>query len=75
LNVDSNPSAESAVRLIDSKDVLMTAPRLLSPAATFLQVEGTKNEHIIVDGGDVSRAQRSLVLKDGASEAAVKFRS
>ena len=75
LNVDGNSSAESAVRLINSKDVLMTAPRLLSPAPVFLQVEGASNESITVDGGDISKAKKGLVLKSDASDRAVRMRS
>jgi hypothetical protein len=75
LSVEGNPSAESALRFIDSKDVLMTAPRLLTPAATFLQVEGAANERITVDGGDVSKAHTPLTLKDGATAKTVKIRA
>jgi hypothetical protein len=75
LSVEGNPLAESALRLIDSKDVLMTAPRLLTQAATFLQVEGAANERITVDGGDVSKAHTPLTLKDGATAKAVKIRT
>ncbi|HEY4381875.1 MAG TPA: glycosyl hydrolase family 28 protein [Acidobacteriaceae bacterium] len=75
LSVEGNLSAESALRFIDSKDVLMTAPRLLTPAAVFLEVEGTANERITVDGGDVSKARKALALKDPASASAVKIRS
>ena len=74
LNVDGNPGAESALRFIDSKDVLLTAPRLLTPATTFLQVEGSANERVTVDGGDVSRAKTALVVKDKTAEKAVKMR-
>jgi hypothetical protein len=75
LNVEGNPSAESALRFVDSKDVLMTAPRLLTPAAIFLQVEGAGNERITVDGGDVSKAHTPLSLKDKATASAVKVRA
>jgi Glycosyl hydrolases family 28 len=74
LSVEANPAAESALRFIDSKDVLLTAPRLLTPTATFLQVEGAANERIIVDGGDISRAQKPLALKEKATAATVKLR-
>jgi len=52
----------------------LTAPRLLTAAATFLQVEGAANEHIVLDGGDFSKAQKPLALKDHASESAVRVR-
>jgi polygalacturonase len=75
LNVQGNPSAESVMRFIDSSDVLMTAPRLLTAATTFLQVEGAENERITVDGGDISRAQKPLLLQNNAKADAVKLRS
>jgi len=75
LNVGGNPSAESALRFIDSSDVLLTAPRLLTPAAIFLQVEGAANARITVDGGDVSKAETALTLKDGAMAGSVKMRA
>jgi hypothetical protein len=74
LNVECNQSAESALRFISSKDVLLTASRLLTPANVFLQLEGAGNEHITLDGGDVSKATQALTLKDNASEAAIRLR-
>ena len=35
LSAAGNPSAESVLRFIDTKDVLLTATRVLTPAATF----------------------------------------
>jgi hypothetical protein len=75
LSIQADASAESALRFIDSKDVLITAPRLLSPTATFLQLEGAANQSITVDGGDVSKAHQALALKNGATAKAVKMRS
>ncbi len=75
LNVQANASAESALRIIDSKDVLLTAPRLLTSTATFLQLEGADNERITIDGGDISKAQKPLNLADKATKTAIKIRS
>ena len=75
LSIDSNPEAESALRFIDSKDVLITAPRLLTPTSTFLQIEGSDNASITVDGGDISKAQRPLTTKNNARAEVVKMRS
>ena len=36
--------AESALRIIESRDVLLSGTRLLAPAAVFLQVEGAGSE-------------------------------
>jgi hypothetical protein len=74
LSVQGDLSAESVLRFIDSKDVLLTATRLLTSAATFLQVEGAANERITIDGGDLSKAHTPLVLKDPANANRVKVR-
>ncbi len=74
LNVQANASAESALRIIDSKDVLLTAPRLLTSTTTFLQLEGADNANITVDGGDISKAQKPLTLADKATKTAIKIR-
>jgi Glycosyl hydrolases family 28 len=72
LSVQANPAAESALRCIDSKQILLTAARLLSPAAVFLQLEGAGNEDIKIDGGDLSKATKAIAYKNGATEKAVK---
>ncbi len=75
LAVDGNPEAKSALRLIESQDVLVTAPQLLTPAAVFLEVDGAASHAITVDGGDVSKAANVLVLAEGAAQQAVKVRA
>ena len=75
LSMDGNVSAESVLRFIDSKDILLTAPRLLTVAATFLQVEGAGNENITTDGGDFSKAKTPLTLKNNATAGSVKIRA
>jgi len=74
LSVAGNPQAESVLRFIDTQDTLMTATRLLSPAAVFLQAEGAENQSITIDGGDLSKAAQRLAFKDGAASTAVKLR-
>jgi hypothetical protein len=73
LNVDANTQAESALRFIDTKDVLLTGARLLTPAAAFLQLEGASNTAITVDGGDLSKASARVKAVRGAVESAVKL--
>jgi len=75
LNVQGDNNSESALRIIDSQDVLLSASRLLKPAPVFLQVEGVDNGNIIVDGGDISKAAAPLAFKNGASENSVKLRA
>jgi len=74
LSVEGNPAAESTLRFTSSKQVLLTAPRVLAQASTFLQLEGTGNDRIIIDGGDISSATAALSFKDGANSSTVKLR-
>jgi hypothetical protein len=74
LSVMADSAAESALRFTSSKQVLITAPRLLDPTKVFLSLEGSGNERIVIDGGDISSAVQPLILKDGASKDSVKFR-
>ena len=75
LGVQATESAESVLRLIDSKDVLLTAARLLTKASAFLQVEGSGNQNITIDGGDLSKAAKTVAAKNGATEQAVRIRA
>lgn len=74
LSVQGSPQTET-LRLIRSKDVLLTATRLLSPAKVFLQVEDAASENIIVDGGDLKKANHSIVFENGANKNAASLRS
>jgi Glycosyl hydrolases family 28 len=74
-SVAGSPQAESVVRFIDSRQILITAARVLTPSSTFLQVEGEGNAGIILDGADLSKSASPLALKSGATEAAVKVRN
>jgi hypothetical protein len=75
LSLQATKEAESALRFIESRDVLLTATRLLAPAAIFLQVEGVGSENIIIDGGDVSKAAKPLAFQNGGAEKSVKLRA
>jgi hypothetical protein len=74
LSVQGNFEAESVLRFIDSKQVLLTATRVLTASSVFLRVEGTENKGIIIDGGDLSMATSSLKFENGAKNDAVKVR-
>jgi len=75
LNAQGNPQASGVLRFIESHDVLITAPRVLTPAAAFLQVEGAATQDITVDGGDLSKAAAPVKFEAGAAQQAVKVRS
>jgi polygalacturonase len=74
LSAQGTKDAESALRFIESRDVLLSATRLLAPAAIFLQVEGATSEGITIDGGDLSKAAKALAFQNGGVEKAVKLR-
>jgi hypothetical protein len=75
LSVQGNPDAESALRFIDSSMTLLSGPRLLSPAAVFLRVEGADSDSITVDGGDITKASTPLAFAAGADEKSVRIRT
>jgi polygalacturonase len=75
LSVQIDPQAESTIRITGSKQVLITAARVLNPTPAFLQLEGIANSQITVDGGDISNAKAALAFKDGATKAAVRLRT
>jgi hypothetical protein len=74
LSVQGNASAESVVRFTAVSDVLFTGARVLTQSSAFLQLEGTANERITIDGGDLSKSSALLAFKDGATAEAVKLR-
>ena len=74
-NVEANRQAESALRFINTSDVFIAATRLLTSAATFLQLEGGSNHAITIDGGDISKAATAVKATGGATDSAVKVRA
>lgn len=74
LTAQGNPEAESLLRFIGSRDVLLTAARGLGSSAIFLQVEGAGSRNIKIDGGDLSKASKPVVVKTGADEKSVRLR-
>ena len=53
-SAQGNPQAEPVLRFSDSRDVLLSACRVLSPAAVFLHEQ--RSTGITIDGGDLSKA-------------------
>jgi hypothetical protein len=62
------------LRLINSKDILFSATKLLTPAATFLRIEGAESSNITIDGGDLRKAAQPLAFESGAPKESVKLR-
>lgn len=67
--------AESWLRFIATQDVLVTAARVLTPAAVALRVEGAASAGITIDGGDLSKAAKAIEFAAGATAGAVKLRA
>lgn len=74
LAAQGSAEAEALLRFTDTQDVLVTAPRVLAPAAVFLQVEGAATANVTVDGGDLTKAARSWVAAKGADPSAIRVR-
>jgi polygalacturonase len=70
LSAQGNPAASAVVRAVETHDVLVTAPRVLTPAAAFLRIEGG-SKGITLDGGDLSKAATAVT---GPAKDAVKMR-
>jgi len=73
LSVQGVKTSESLFRFIESRDVLLTAVRVLTPTDTFLQLEGAGCGNIKIDGGDLSKAASPLAFISGASRDAVRM--
>ncbi len=73
-SAQANAQAESLLRFIETRDVLLTAARVLTPAAVFLQVEGSDSQGITIDGGDLSKAAIPVAFKADALQKSVKLR-
>jgi hypothetical protein len=75
VSAQGNLAAESLLRFTNTRDLLLTSARVLTPAAAFLQLEGESNERIAIEGGDLSQAGTPVKISRGAAERAVKMRT
>ncbi|HLO39186.1 MAG TPA: hypothetical protein VK173_11870, partial [Lacibacter sp.] len=66
-------SGNELLRFINSKDVLLSATRVLTPAATFLRVEGSSSDGIVVNGADLRKVAKQMVFENGATKESAKF--
>jgi polygalacturonase len=74
LAAPGDPSAGSLLRFTNSRDVLLTGCRVLTPTAVFLRAAGPDSAGLVVDGGDLSKAAAASDCVDGAAAAAIKVR-
>jgi len=66
-------SGNELLRFIHSKDVFLTATRVLTTAATFLRVEGSSSEGIVVNGADLRKVTKQVVFENGANKESTKL--
>jgi hypothetical protein len=74
LSAQGQKDAESLMRFIDSKDILLSGVRVLSESSVFLQVEGAETSSIKIDGGDLSKSNTALAFQAGAAKRSVTLR-
>ncbi len=75
ISAQGDPGAESLMRFMESQDILVTAPRVLTPAPAFLRVEGPTTTNLIVEKGDLTKATTPLTFSDDVKKENVTLRS
>jgi polygalacturonase len=75
LTTQGNPAGPSVIRCINTTDALISSPRLLSPAAVYMAVEGNRSADITLDGGDIRKAGEQVSFGRGATEKAARLRT
>ncbi|MDP4283719.1 MAG: glycosyl hydrolase family 28 protein [Bacteroidota bacterium] len=73
LSVQGEKTAESVVRFIDSKFILLNAVRSLTESSVFMQVEGAACNDISMYASDISKSIKPLKFSNGASNRSVKM--
>jgi hypothetical protein len=74
MSAQGNTNAKSVVRVKDARDVLMTASRVLTPASAFIELVGPNNTGVTVEGGDLSKAAKPMLLNGGAISKSIQIR-
>jgi len=75
VTTQGNPAGPSVLRCINTTDTLIASPRLLTPAAVYMAVEGERSADITLDGGDIRRAKKDVTFERGATAKAARIRS
>jgi hypothetical protein len=75
LSAQGHAQGGAWLRFVNTRETLVSGPRVLTPAPVFLQVEGEASGDITVDGGDVTKAASSVAFKNGAAATSVRRRA
>jgi len=73
LSVQGDKTAESVVRCIESKSILLNAVKVLTDSSVFMQVEGAGSKDISVFASNISKSEKALKFSSGASSQSVKM--
>lgn len=73
LSLQGSLTASSLLRIVNSKDLLFTAIRVLTPCQVLLSLEGPSNEGVKIDGGDLRKAKKQVVYSGGANDKSLKI--
>lgn len=74
LAIQAFPKALAAICTLRSEDILLRSPRLLTQTQVFLRVEGSENKDILIDGGKISKALKTVVDDSGTIPSTVRLR-
>ena len=74
MSMHGSPAAKSVLRVSDTREVLITASRVLTSASAFIELVGTNNVGITIDGGDISKAGKPVIYSGGATAKAVRVK-
>ena len=74
LAIQGQKESESLIRFIDSKDILLSAVRVLSESAVFLEAEGPDSKNIKIEGGDLSKSKIPVTFHSGAVRQCVQLK-
>jgi hypothetical protein len=74
VSAEVDKETESLVRMIDTRDVLINACRSLTPAKSFLKLEGDKSGDILMLSNDFRKISKPFIVDDNvnAREIVVK---
>ncbi|MES2653349.1 MAG: glycosyl hydrolase family 28 protein [Bacteroidota bacterium] len=75
LAVKGSTAADCTLRFINSKDIMISSARLLTPANVFLKLSGKANAGLMLDGGDLRKASKTVVYENGAALQNIKIRA
>ncbi len=68
---EGNERAESLIRLEDTRNVLITSSRTLNMTGSFLRVEGTLSEDILLQNNKLNLAKKIFDISDNVNKGAV----